>query len=497
MSQLLANVMDFDAVPDGEYDCSDAFQRAVDSLDSAHGGTVFVPAAEKPYAFHRSVLVDRNNVRIVGDHPATTVLLSKRATPPFIFGVQRTPGGRPMDKGHWADLYGLLDSTAAAQPGKRWGIRTRVPSPADGGAVSDTTVTFPCSPFQLGPPDSGFWSGVQQLTVDFLVRNNAMPWAGQPLFGMVDKYSQPSPFYAHMAMEGRPPHVAFHFRTTDGLHRVIRIPFKDYAQPDLRCSIQLDLAAGTVAAWTNHEQVTPDLSQINDRWDPDERGKKPLEFVANWYAPFNVGTLTYLSSGKGGSLGIPTGPADLTFGALRFSDITRYRDTAGQDDADGPVTDLTWLTPQPGVFGHLPMSDPVHTDAAGAPDLQFMWQTGGAGGFGIFVPLGLSSAHTVSRNTLEKLNVTCFNGLGGTYGQAIGLGLVYDFVLDDCMVAYGAQGLSSYNFGANYTVNVRSSTFIGQRDCGIYSFFQTGYGDDLHFSSLGRSAVKTLLSKMA
>ncbi|MFJ9821831.1 hypothetical protein ACIRU3_42650 [Streptomyces sp. NPDC101151] len=500
---VFVNVRDFGAVPGpaGRLTCSDAFQKAVDALDENAGGVVFVPAAPQPYEFVRSVMVDRNRVRIVGEDRRASALQAIGATPPLTFGLRRITHGQPLSDGHWADLSGMLDASVTDQ---RWGCRTRVPSPVAGGPTSEATVTLPCSPFQFGPTDGAYWSGVRQLTVDLVVRNDAMPWSVQPLFGMVDAFRAPSPFYAYVNAHETPPAVVFVFRTTDGLHREIRIPF-DPAQPVLRCSFQLDLDARTVTAWTNRRQATqrvqvqPDLSLVNDDWTPQEPGKD-LAFVPNWYAPFRLAAIGPNSSGRAGLPGSENNPVDLTFGALRFSDTLRYRVLAEgqeQEDTNGKVNDRRCLTVEPGAFGALTMREPVHKSAAGVPDLQILWEgDGGSFGRAFFVPDQL--VEYVEGNGCEKLNIKGFSFAPNPthYGQAIGLGLVYSFSLDDMVVEFGAQGLSSHHFGANYPVSLASCRFEHQTDCAIYGFFQNTTADNLALGYYGRSAFKALRSRV-
>lgn len=490
------NVRDFGAVPGT--DCSDAFQRAVDSLDPALGGTVLIPADPAPYEFKRSVIVDRHNVRFTGDGISATVLQGRAFTPPLVFGVARAPAGRAVSEEHWADLFGLLDTRAAPGPGTRWGCRTRVPADVAAGPLNGATVTFACSPFQWGPRDGAFWRGVRQLTLDFVVRNDAMPWQGQPLFGMTDSYNHPSPFFAQAEVSANAASVLFVFRTADGLDREIRLPF-DRTEPVLRCSLQIDLDAATVTGWTGNVQVTPDLTMINDGW-----GDRETSFVPNWYAPFNLGQVSVLSSGWGGGYGLPGGPVtpvDLTFGALRFSDVARYRDLGAgspQQDDHGPVSDLTFLTDEPGVFCVLPMDQPVRKSPEGLPDLQVRWLTGGVPGYGLFMPVG--PMDTYDSNAVERLTVFAQSARGPQgfdYGQGIGLGQVVGFSMADARLWFGAQGLSSYHLGANYPVEVKSSEFRYHTDSAIYSFFQTGWGDNLKLAYYGRSAFKAFRANVS
>ncbi|GAA0414519.1 hypothetical protein [Streptomyces luteireticuli] len=513
MGRVFVNVRDpeFGAVPGeaGRATCSDAFQRAVDALDENLGGVVFVPADPLPYEFLRSVIVDRDKVRIHGENRLTSQLKSVGATAPLTFGVKRVVGNRPLGDGHWADLSGMLDGSVTDQ---RWGCRSRVPSPVAGQPPTEATVTFPCSPFQFGPATGNYWSDVRQLTLDFIVRNDAMPWAGQPLFGLSDAFFEPSPFYAFVSAAASPPSVVFRFRTDDGLLRELRIPF-DPTRAVLRCSFQLDLAARTVTAWVNlheetkREQVTPDLALINDGWTDASR---TLRFVPNWYAPFRLAAVGPNENdwGGGGQLPGSGGPVDLTFGALRFSDILRYRVLENgdpQQDANGAVDDRRWLTVEDHVFGALTMRDPVHKSAAGVPDLQILWearQVSGsavfnASGHGFFIP-AVGNQYML-RNGCEKLNIKGFSlaPFPMNYGQAIGLGLVYGFTLDDMLVEFGAQGLSSFHLGTTYPVELRSCQFDHQTDCSIYAFFQNGRGDNVGLNYYGRSALKALRADLA
>ncbi|MFD4657747.1 hypothetical protein ACFWP2_19200 [Kitasatospora sp. NPDC058444] len=496
MSAIVNVVLDFDAVP-GE-DCSEAFQKAVDSLDFHTGGTVLVPGSTLPYLFSRSVMVDRHNVRFVGEGPEATVLQGLAYTPPLVFGVDRKVLGQPVSDGHWADLFGLLDTHAAPSAGQRWGFRTRVPTGVEEQPFSDATLTFACSPFQFGPRRGAFWSDVRKLTLDFVVRNDAMPWVGRPLFGLADAYNRPSPFYAQteVAPGVVPPRVLFVFQTADGLIREIRVPFDD-EKPVLRCSLQIDLDASTVTAWTDLVQVEPDLAMINDGW-----GEREVAFSPNWYAPFNMGQLGLLSSGWGGGTyripGDKDTPVPLTFGALRLSDVTRYRDLGAgtaQQDAHGPVTDLTFLTDEAGVFCVLPMDEAVHKSADGVPDLHARYVADGLTGYGLFMPIG--PRQTFERNRAERLAVTALavgGRAGSDYGQAIGLGSVVMFSLADTKVTFGAQGLSAYHLDASYPVDVTDSEFGHQSDCAIYSWFQMGRGERLKLAYFGRSAFKALRS---
>jgi len=82
---------------------------------------------------------------------------------------------------------------------------------------------------------------VGQFTLDFVVRNNAGPWADlQQLFGLVDAAGEPAPWFAQVRVLLTGVVMCFSFRTNDGLYREIRVPMQA-DQAVLRCSLQLDL----------------------------------------------------------------------------------------------------------------------------------------------------------------------------------------------------------------------------------------------------------------
>ncbi|QDQ09570.1 hypothetical protein [Streptomyces spectabilis] len=110
--------------------------------------------------------------------------------------------------------------------------------------------------------------------------------------------------------------------------------------------------------------------------------------------------MSLLSNGWGtGEYGLPGNaetPVPLTFGALRFSDVLRYRDLGPgspgdphpQHDDNGPVSELTFLTDEAGVFGVLPMDQPVHKSADGLPDLHACYLTSRLPGYGLVMTVG-------------------------------------------------------------------------------------------------------------
>lgn len=501
---VTVNVLDYGAVADGVTDCAPAFRNAMDALDPRIGGTVVVPPSADPYMFNRSVIVDRENVRFVGDNPTTTVLETRASIPPLIFGVQRGLRGSPMNPAHWQDLSEVIPGLAA---GRRWGYRTIVPllvppGPKDARQVDGATVTLPASPFALGPADGHVgWTGMTQFTIDFTVAHNTGPWPTDQttaLFGAVDTEGLPSPFLAWLGTGVGGFVLVFDFVTEDGLWREIRLPIADPSQSLLRCSLQFDLHTGAVAAWINHARVTPDLSFINDGW-----GERPVSLARNKYSPFNLGMISPNSCGHGGAGVLPGGVADLTFGAMRLSSTLQYVD-AGADDqlpqrtAAGTVQDSDWWTSGPGVFACLPMNEP----APAVSDLQVPWQssTNGQVGFGLFVSTDLGNGDTISGNSLERLTVNCGRVYTGpstdNYGQAIAVGFVYTFRLTDVIAQFGAQGLSSYNFGVSYPVELRQCQFSWQSDAAIYSYGQIARGDEIGLAYYGNAALKAVRSTL-
>ena len=490
------NVQDFGAVPDGVTDCSVAFQRAVEALDPnpfLGGGTVYIPAAENFYALSRSVIVDHTRVRIVGESRERSVVETTSYSPAFIFGLPRGSKQHPLSREHWVDLHGILDDSAFAGGVGRWGYRTK--------ADEVCTLSFPASPFAFGPSGANYWQGVRQFTLDFVVRNNAGPWADhQQLFGLVDAVGEPGPWFAQVRVLPTGAVMLFSFRTNDGLRREIRVPIKA-DQAVLRCSLQLDLGTGAVAAWVGHGQVTPDLSWINDGWPTPQRPSSTLAFVPNWYSPFNLATLTPNSNGVRGIGQIQVDPdIDLTFGALRLSNVLRYADAMGQPQrttSGTAVTDSMWLNASAGEFARLPMNEDVRLGGAGLPDFQVPWAAkDGGNGYGVMVSSSLADPDTLGTHSVTNLTINCGRRFGNQYGQGIAVGQVYGFAVEDVTLAFGAQGLGSYNFGVSYPVDLRMCDFQVHSDAGIYSWRQILHGSSLTFGWYGRSAVKTYLGNV-
>jgi hypothetical protein len=156
----------------------------------------------------------------------------------------------------------------------------------------------------------------------------------------------------------------FLFVTADGLRREVRFPLDDPSQPLLRCSLQLDMAQGTVDAWLNRQQITPDLRLLNDSWTG-------AALAANWCAHFHLRRVLFADTGKDPNVKDPNSN-DVTFGALRISDTALYRDSPQQQTLAGtPVTDADWRgAAAQGFSCWLPMDEPTHKNA-GLPDLQF------------------------------------------------------------------------------------------------------------------------------
>ncbi|SFW88779.1 Pectate lyase superfamily protein [Amycolatopsis australiensis] len=502
----MVNVLDYGAVGDGVQDCSAAFQAAVDDLrpkpgtENLMGGTILVPATKDWYQFERSVIVDVANVRFVGDGPETTVLESRKEIPPLVFGLLRGTRAAPLSVAHWADLAGVLDPAA----GQRWGYRT-------GGPDATATVTFPCSPFSLGPR-VGYagWAGLEQFTLDFVVKNNSGdPWGKTkvPLFGLVDEDTRPSPFGVWLTDDHPEAPVRFGFTTDDGLYREIGVPLADAAEPVLRCSLQLDFTTGEVAAWAGRVQVSPDVDLLNVRWAGPGAN---VRFAGNHYASFNLGVLTSLADGQSAAIDRYDFPAtpDLTFAALRVSSVAQYRNLAAgtpQQTKTAAVTDLDWLNPGPGVFGVLPMNEGPTTDQAldgAVPDLQVPWMSDAARtGHGLFQVNPPGPTDATAANGLEKLTVNCGRTVAepgnSNYGQCVAVGHSFGLELRDCLLQYGAQGLSSLNIVNTYPVRIDSCRFDAQSDASIYAYALMAYGRDLKFSSPGRHAVKAVNTTIA
>ncbi|MCK2236272.1 MULTISPECIES: hypothetical protein [unclassified Crossiella] len=486
-------------------DWSAILQQAIDSPELAAGGTLRLRPGD--YLLRRPIMLDRPHIRLAGEHAADTVLRTAQAFPALIIGMPRAPFGRPVGDAHWPDLHGLFEDPTATTPGQYWGFRTGTTDPA--------LLTLPCSPFTFGQPDRRFWGGTSVLSLDFLVCNNALPWTRQQLFGLLDEFNRPAPFYARVDTQPDGVSVLFVFVTGDGLRREIRIPF-DPQDPVLRCSLELDMRAGQgmVRAWVNRRRVSPDLRLINHNWPAADRPGQPgLTFGVNWCASFHLGMVRSLDNAstkigdntQDSGLGIP---GDLTFGALRMCTTAQYLDLPDQQTAAGPVTDLTWRNGPASGFGcFLPMTSPPVKNPAGLPDLQLPWaavhftEHGAASnlsGYGMVAPV-LDALNSIVGNSVERL--TLHSGSPGHlpdhYGQVIGLGLAIGCSFTDLVVVAGAQGLSCFQVDANYPVDLTGCRFEFQTDTAIYSYFQIGRAHYLALKYWGRTALKASRSTLA
>jgi len=506
---VTVNVRDYGAVANNSVDCSTAFRDAIDALDPVVGGTVVIPAANDVYLFKRSVIVDRSNVRFVGENSTTTVLETQLSIPPLIFGVQRGLHASPMNPAHWQDLHEIMPDLPA---GQRWGYRTKAPLitplPKDSRTTDNAVVTLPASPFSLGPANGpAGWTGMSQFTLDFTVMHNGGAWptaTTTALFGAVDNEGLPSPFVAWLGTGVGGFVLIFDFTTDDGLWRQIRVPVADPGQALLRCSIQFDFGTGAVATWINHARVTPDLSYINDGW-----GERPVSFARNEYSPFNLGTISPLSNGASGAGDLPGDLADLTFAAMRLSSTLQYvvDDNPTQRTAAGAVTDADWWSNPAGVFACLPMNQPATMNKATTPntpdlpDLQVPWtsSTSGPLGYGLLIARELGNGDTILGDSLEHLTINCGRIFSGktNYGQGIGVGFVYSLRLDDVVVNFGAQGLSSYAFGVSYPVDLHQCDFGWQTDAAIYAYGQITRADRMNVRYYGNAAVKAIRSTLS
>jgi hypothetical protein len=477
------------------------------------------------------VIVDKSNVRIVGDDRRHSVISTGAMTPAFIFGLYRGTRTKALSTGHWADLSGILDDSV----GQRWGYRTA----AEG---ERATISLPASPFALGPMVEGKriavdnWTSVSQLTLDFVVQNNSPgPWVDfQPLFGMVDFAGRPAPWYAQVRVAGPQTSVRFCFRTTDGRYRELGIPF-DGNEPLLRCSLQLDLAdpAGA-AAWVGHTarsaalvQVPVDTGLLND-FTP----ATPLSFVANDASPFQLAVLSpqHGSWRPAGAINSPNPGQDLTFAALRLTAAPRYVVETLTPGANPPQrtlsgrqqTDLDLLVPRDGGFATLPMDEAVRVNPTSGgvkgtevrPDFTVPWCSDLIDrGYGLVVSNNINDvdhayADNILGNGIEHVTIECDRvNLGADrkpanvtfkpYGQAVALGLVYYFSMKDVAVSGYAQGLSAYHLGVAYTITVRDCEFTDQSETGIYGYGWMFRGDNLRFSAYGRSAITAVRCGLA
>ncbi len=465
-----------------DQDIAPALQRAVDALREAkRAGTILIPAGN--FRLVDNVFVDVDRVRVRGAGRNATIL-NCFGTGGLVFGVPRLIEGQGPGPGHWVDLHGRLDATAAPKAGVRWGLRTRDPR-ADTWAFG----TFPMGPFAFAKPDEN-WSKVAKLTVDFAV--DARP-AGLPdgqLFGATTGGGRAQPLYLTVVRRGDVPHFVARFATgpdDESVDRMMTFPGPTDPRGVVRVSIQIDLEKAEAAAWVDGRRVPVDPSRIGLGWEAGRVGT----FTPNDLAPFQLGALSLVCwqwmQGEGAK------ELDRTFCGLRYVEGTLYdpRGAPGspQRRLDGAAVDdaSRYFSSPPGTIAYLKLDRGPDHPRAREPVVE-----GGPGrdddrSVGFLIDSRAGSAPAArSRNGLE--GVTLQRG-PFKWGTCVALGSLLDFRMVDVESVDGTFGVGGWNYGASYPITVRDCYLKG-REAAYYGYMQILAIQDTTIAYPGRAGIR-------
>ncbi|HEY7328445.1 MAG TPA: glycosyl hydrolase family 28-related protein [Gemmataceae bacterium] len=461
-------------------DSTAAFQKACDDIyASKQPTTIYVPGNPRAYRISAPILADSNYVKFRGDGRYNSVLQSTTYNPILQFGVSRAPAGVPVNRGSWQSAKGILDTTCNAN----YGLRT----------FGNQWAAFSASPYAFGPINSKgtgvtLWKGVQTLTIDFCVNNNDGAWLNQQyaLFGTLE-FNKPSPFYCYI---GNLSWMYFGFVTSDGVSRQVAIPLGKTPPLLLKCSIQIDLAAGTIQVWVNRKQVSLTMTRIGAGWGPG------LSFNYNHNSIFMIGGVGNGATQPHGLIGPSQGGEDMTYFGMKFSKVKLYNDNGAgtsQTRIDSQtITDFQQFVKYESSASTLVLLQLLDS---GNNYRRIPWLGNGAIGYGMWVTANDNSAkaQTFIGNGVSNLGLQISNA-GYSYGNAVEYGNVYDLDIIDSQFSGGGRGVSSLCFGSSYPIRVSGNKFLSQSDCGYFGSFDQTSGEDNEFTYCGTCAIRHKIS---
>ncbi len=507
---IWVDIRDYGAKADGgATDNSGPIQAAVDALitilkasppsgglTNSPRGVVYIPNSTLPYVVQKTIWVDYPGIEIRGDGWGSQISMNASLAHNVLqFGARRTetttvngqPASLQIDSAHRPDAYNVLDSSAAAAPGRRWGLRTN----------ANSFVQFQASPLCAGVQSSlgqyawDYWTSINALTMEFCIE----PPAGQqfpantPLFALGITGYQPSPLI--VSTGSSPNTLTVGFKTSDipasynAGERNFTFSLAGASAP-YRVAIQIDLVNAVCSAYVNGVQValvsTTNLSAASTIPFNPNAG---LTFQQNDYFPFMIG-----ADNVHGPLQTASSAIDLSVYGLRLSNTLRYQNNgAGKpqtrtNSPTSPINDaFAYFTNDTFTIAFLTMLD----DPAGlgrVVSVQHGQATGSSPvGSGIF--LHTANAGGMSGNAVRDVWVSAANG----FGQAISLGGVLETTLDNVKATDGFHGVGSLNMYANYNIHVHQCWLNG-RDASYYGALQIVRADDLYCELSGKSTVR-------
>jgi len=478
--------------------------------------TIYFRGSRQQWTLQRPFFLERTNWEVRGDGMTQTTITKPQGdrAPCFIIGMPRTPvnsgflgsdGKTPttLKPAHWVDLYGILDTSAAAAPGKRWGFNLN----------GDTNISCPMTPFSHGISDG--WALTRKMTVDFCVDFGAGPVGSNPLFGMAHPNATLAGYYPWffdtVAVNGD-TRIRFTFATT-GTNQPNNqnIYFSLGASSGMfRVSFQIDLEAATAQAYVNGNQVAVTISN-----QAAFRAENNLYFVQNIFAPFNIGKLTTRVVTQAPD------PVNHKYYGLRVANDLMYKNRGvglpqAKVSADASVnvapTDFErYFDTKRNCVASFPMTDPPIGSANCYNDGRCVTIKGGNDpathginltcvGYFLNVYRGATPILT-SNNAIKGLTAlagaTTPSGVNGTpkgswqaaFGQAIAIGAAWEVTITDVHARGGGHGIGSLNTGANYTIYLKD-IIAGGSDAAYYGHWQIVKMENFQTDVVGRTALR-------
>ena len=500
------DVRDYGAKPANGFDCSAAFQAAVDSLAARITarlvvdpsfrtvGTVFIPADTQTYYLSLPVWVDSPFIEIRGEGQGTQIAMMPGVCHPlFIFGLRRAGQlqynsqtvNLAADSRYRPDLFGKLDATAVPAVGQRWGYRSR----------GDSLIQSQASPLSAGSQSldgsygADHFAETTGLTIEFAVEGpsgGVMP-SGLPIAGLgVATKGQTYPFVLYTGADNRYTILFCTQAARFGPSVTRRLDFSSGSLTGVqKIAIQIDLVNAAVSAYVNGVQVATTNSLQAD-WAPG------LHFTENDYFPMLIGNM----GGDRPSLGSLTGFDFNLYGFLLSRTVRYLSNGVGQPQtrADAPTATVTdryrYFTPRygsesdPGMIGYLTFAENPSNlgrllSVQGGPAAQN--QVGSA----FLIHCLQTNPGGIAENGIHDIHL-----IGGhIYGQNIMVAQVLEMKISGVRSSDSYHGIGSLSLGANYLVRV-DDCVLDSSESGYFALDQGLWMRNVYFVSSGRATMR-------
>lgn len=466
----LLNARNYGAVPDGVTDCSTAFQRALDAAPRLPDGTVapvtlLIPSASQPYRLARPVFVERDYVTIAGEGPGSLLQVDGQQSAFLVSRLRKpmTPTG-PLDLP--ADCY--PDVTAETDKSLNRpvrGLRT--------GALHG--VTLPGAPTDWGMVMRRVMQP-RAMTIEFMVKKNDGVWNQRetyPLCGLLEKTPAawaPAPWY--VCVGAGTNLLFFLIQLADGAKVTFCLGYP-LVKPWVRCSIQLDLKAGGVAAWCDGIQVNishisgPDLTPDVRLWEN------------NGFSFCKVGHIS--RNPAGAEL---YAPAELTWAGFRLGHQLRYAESGvDQKPIDGqPLSDKY-------RFFHFDGDLALSLDLNQTSGRLVPWSSPWGSGNGLFLSEAHRDAYGNAPTGVQFRDLRIRSG-STLLNPLILLGQVFNFRAQRVFCHGGGVHVGSLPIGIGYPVSIQQCDFLGASDACISGFNWIGSVKDSQLYHYQRQAMR-------